>query len=278
LARRDATLLVLAGIHVAALLVVLPAFFSWAAVGLACGLYTVTSTAVTLAYHRLLAHRSFAVAKPLEYALVTLGVFALQDGPIEWVAQHRAHHAHADRTGDPHDPGRGITWAHAEWLYRENRDRIPPELRVRWVPELVRDPYYRFLDRYHGAYTIALGIALFAAGGWNFVIWGIFARLVFTYHCTWLVSSASHTIGHRTFATNDRSTNNWWVAALTFGEGWHNNHHAFPFSARHGLQWFEFDPTYWLIALMARLRIARDVKLPARETIARIRPSKARAA
>jgi stearoyl-CoA desaturase (delta-9 desaturase) len=107
------------------------------------------------------------------------------------------------------------------------------------------------------------------------VIWGIFARLVFTYHCTWLVNSASHAVGYQTFKTGDRSTNNWWVALLTFGEGWHNNHHAFPFSARHGLRWFEIDPTWITIKLMSWLRIARNVKLPSREMMERLKAGSA---
>jgi len=153
-----------------------------------------------------------------------------------------------------------------------------PEDRPRWAGDLVKDPVYRFIERYNPLFTVALGLVLLAIGGWSWVVWGVFARLVFTYHCTWLVNSASHAVGYQTFRTGDRSTNNWWVAILTFGEGWHNNHHAFPFSARHGLRWFEFDPTYWTIKLMTWLRLARNVKLPTREMMERLKLPKTRAA
>jgi stearoyl-CoA desaturase (delta-9 desaturase) len=257
-------------IHLGALGVFLPMFFSWSAVAVGVGLYLLTGMGITLAYHRLLTHRSLTVPRPVEYVLTVIGVLALQGGPIEWVSNHRAHHANTDRDGDPHDAHRGMPWAHVEWLFRRNKDRVDPEERPRWAADLLKDPFYRAIEKYNILCTVALGFVLLALGGWSWVIWGIFARLVFTYHCTWLVNSASHAVGYRTFRTGDRSTNNWWVAVLTFGEGWHNNHHAFPFSARHGLRWFEFDPTYWTIKLMAWLRLARNVKLPTREMMERL--------
>jgi stearoyl-CoA desaturase (delta-9 desaturase) len=265
-------------IHVCALGVFLPVFFSWSAVAVGVGLYVATGFGITLAYHRLLTHRGFVVPKPVEYALAVVGLLALQGAPIEWVAQHRAHHANTDRDGDPHDSHRGMPWAHIEWLFRTNKDRVAPEDRVRWAADLTKDPVYRFMERYNVWFTVVLGLILLAIGGWSWLIWGIFARLVFTYHCTWLVNSASHAVGYQTFRTGDRSTNNWWVAILTFGEGWHNNHHAFPFSARHGLRWFEFDPTFWTIKLMTWLRLARNVKLPTREMIERLKLPKTRVA
>jgi len=264
----------LAVIHIGALGVFLPAFFSWSAVAVAIGLYVLTGMGITLAYHRLLTHRSLSVPRPVEYALAIIGVLALQGGPIEWVAQHRAHHANTDRDGDPHDSHKGMPWAHIEWLFRTNKDRVAPEDRPRWAADLIKDPFYRAVERYNVLITVLLGVILLLIGGWSWVVWGVFARLVFTYHCTWLVNSASHAVGYQTYRTGDRSTNNWWVALLTFGEGWHNNHHAFPFSARHGLRWFEFDPTYWTIKAMAWLRLARNVKLPTREMMERLRLSK----
>jgi len=268
----------LAVIHLGAIGVFFPMFFSWSAVVVAVVLYFVTGMGITLAYHRLLTHRSLTVPKVVEYALTIVGGLALQGGPIEWVAQHRAHHANTDRDGDPHDSHKGMPWAHIEWMFRKNKDRVPPEERPRWAADLCKDPVYRFIEKYNALSTVVLGLILLAIGGWSWVIWGIFARLVFTYHCTWLVNSASHAVGYQTFETGDRSTNNWWVAVLTFGEGWHNNHHAFPFSARHGLRWFEIDPTWMTIKLMAWLRLARNVKLPTREMIERLKVRKARAA
>jgi len=260
----------LAIIHLVALLAFLPAFFSWSAVAVAVALYVVTGGGVTLVYHRLLTHKSMTVPKPLEYALTVVGVLALQGGPLEWVANHRAHHAHSDHDGDPHDTHKGMPWAHIEWLFRTNKDRVSPAEWPRWVPDLLKDRGQVFIERTNVLWTVALGLLLFAFGGWSWVIWGIFARLVFTYHCTWLVNSASHKVGYRTFRTDDLSTNNWWVALLTFGEGWHNNHHAFPFSAKHGMRWFEVDPTYWTIKVMAWLRLAKNVKLPTPEMMERL--------
>jgi len=264
-------------IHIGALGVFLPMFFSWSAVAVGVGFYILTGFGITLAYHRLLTHRSLTVPKPVEYALTIVGALALQGGPIEWVAQHRAHHANTDRDGDPHDSHKGMPWAHIEWLFRTNKDRVAPEDRPRWAPDLVKDPGMRAIEKYNVLLTVVLAALFFAIGGWSWVIWGIFARLVFTYHCTWLVNSASHAVGYQTFTTGDRSTNNWWVALLTFGEGWHNNHHAFPFSARHGLRWFEIDPTWITIKAMSWLRLARNVKLPTRDMIERLkitRPSR----
>jgi fatty-acid desaturase len=269
--RNYPTAIALGVIHLAALGVFVPALFSWSGVAVAVALYVATGFGITLGYHRLLTHRSLAMPRSLEYLVTLVGVLALQGGPIDWVATHRKHHANTDRDGDPHDVHRGMPWAHVEWLFRTNKDRVEPSARARWAPDLVADPVYRFFERYYVWFTVALGLALLAAGGWSWVIWGIFARTVFTYHCTWLVNSASHGIGYQSFRTNDRSTNNWWVALVAFGEGWHNNHHAFPFSARHGLRWFEVDMTYGIIRLLRALHLARDVKRPTREMMERLR-------
>jgi stearoyl-CoA desaturase (delta-9 desaturase) len=258
-------------IHIGALGVFLPMFFSWSAVAVAVIFYVITGVGITLAYHRLLTHRSLVVSKPVEYLLTIIGVLALQGGPIEWVAQHRAHHANTDRDGDPHNSHRGMPWAHIEWLFRTNKDRVAPEDRARWAPDLVKDPGMRFIEKYNVLMTVALAVAFFFIGGWSWVVWGIFARLVFTYHCTWLVNSASHAVGYQTYRTGDRSTNSWWVALFTFGEGWHNNHHAFPFSARHGLRWFEFDLTWLTINAMAAHKLANNVKLPTRDMMDRLK-------
>jgi stearoyl-CoA desaturase (delta-9 desaturase) len=186
----------------------------------------------------------------------------MQAGPIAWVSTHRAHHAHTDREGDPHDVHRGLTWAHLTWLYRENAARPEPAEQLRLTPDLATIPFYRFLDRTYLFWQIALGGLLFALGGWPWIVWGIFVRTVVTYHITWLVNSAAHHSGYRSYRTGDESRNNWWVALLTWGEGWHNNHHAFPFSARHGLRWFEIDTTWLAIRVLRALKLARDVRLP----------------
>jgi stearoyl-CoA desaturase (delta-9 desaturase) len=271
-AKRDyATAIGLAVIHIGALAALLPALFSWTAVGVMLLLFWIAGgLGITLGFHRLLTHRGFAVPRPVEYLLALFGVFAVQGGPIDWVATHRKHHAFVDADGDPHNSHRGMGWAHVEWLYRTNKDRLEPREYGRWAPDLMKDPVYRFLDRYPVAIQFALGLVLFLLGGWSFVVWGIFVRLVLLYHCTWLVNSAAHQVGYRNFKTGDRSTNSWVVALLAFGEGWHNNHHAFPYSARHGMRWFEFDLTWATIRVLRAVRIARNVKIPTRETIERL--------
>jgi len=262
----------LAVIHLGALAAFIPALFSWKAVAFAVALFWIAGgLGVTLGYHRLLTHRSLTMPRLFECLVSLFGVFALQGGPIEWVATHRKHHAHTDADGDPHDSHRGMGWAHMEWLYRNNKDRLAPAEYARWAPDLVKDPYYRFLERYTLAIQVALGLILLAVGGWSLVVWGIFVRLVALYHCTWLVNSAAHATGYQSYRTGDRSTNCWWVALVAFGEGWHNNHHAFPFSARHGMRWFEFDLTWLTIKLLATVRIARNVKLPTPEMHERLR-------
>jgi len=171
----------------------------------------------------------------------------------------------------PHDSRRGFLWSHVEWLYRRNPARLTRDGERRFAPDLAADPYYRFLDTAAPALQVALGVALFFAGGWSWVIWGIFVRLIVTYHATWLVNSAAHLVGYKTYRApgSDQSTNNWLVAIVAWGEGWHNNHHAFPFSARHGLRWFEIDLTWLTIKLLAFLGIARDVKCPSPLTLRR---------
>jgi stearoyl-CoA desaturase (delta-9 desaturase) len=266
------TAIALGVIHAGALAALLPAFFSWSAVGLVFVLWWLTGgIGITLGFHRMLTHRGLRVPRPLEYAIAILGTLALQGGPIEWIATHRKHHRFSDREGDPHNIFEGVPWAHVEWLYRTNPARLSDAERRRYAPDLVADPFYRALDHLVLPLQIALAVVLFLLGGWSWVVWGIFVRLVFTYHCAWLVNSAAHVTGYRTYKTDDRSTNCWWVALLSFGEGWHNNHHAFPFSARHGLRWFEVDMTWLTIRLLRAVRLARNVKLPTREMMDRLR-------
>jgi stearoyl-CoA desaturase (delta-9 desaturase) len=261
----------LAAVHVGALGVLLPHTFSWSAIIVAVSLYYLTGAfGITLGFHRLLTHRSLKMVKPLEYAVAILGTLALQGGPIEWIATHRAHHAHTDREGDPHDVNQGLRWAHMQWLYKPNTARLSKEEQLRLAPDLAKDKFYVFLENTYLLWQIALGIVLFAFGGWSWVIYGIFVRCVFTYHITWLVNSAAHHAGYQSFRTGDKSTNNWWVAILAWGEGWHNNHHAFPFSARHGMRWFELDATWLTIRILAALKLARDIKLPSPAMIERL--------
>jgi len=255
----------LAAIHIAALCAFLPAFFHWSAlVAAALIAYLTGVLGVTLCYHRVLTHRSLRLYKPIEYLFALFGILALQGDPIRWVAVHRKHHAHADHEGDPHNIQLGFNWAHMNWIYRHNAALPTDEEVIRYASDLNAQGFYRALRHLDAPLQIALGAALFALGGWSWVIWGIFVRLVVAYHSTWLVNSAAHMLGYRTFPTRDRSTNCWWVALISFGEGWHNNHHAFPFSARHGLRWFEIDMTWWHVKVLALVRLADRIKIPSK--------------
>ena len=239
------------------------ALFNWSWVGFALIFvlfYVSGSLGIGMGYHRLLTHRGYTVPRPVEYFLALCGTLALESGPISWVVTHRIHHAHTERAGDPHTPRDGRFWAHMGWILRGTAQQFDDATRRRYAPDLMKDRFYRLLDRFHYVPLVALGLALFAAGGWTLVLWGVFLRVTVGLHATWLVNSATHLWGRQRFQTGDDSTNNWWVALMTFGEGWHNNHHAHPRSARHGLAWYELDINWWGIRTLQLLRIAKSVK------------------
>lgn len=249
----------LALIHVGAALVLIPGNFSWNAIGVAVLLHWITGgLGITLGWHRMVSHRSFKAPKWVEYFFVFCGALACQGGVIEWVGLHRIHHKYSDTTPDPHDSSLGFFWSHFGWMFffvPMNSD-IP-----RMTKDINTDPVYRFLNDYFVPIQALLGLGLYMLGGWGFIAWGIFFRLVAVFHCTWLVNSATHMFGYRTFDSDDKSRNCWWVALLTYGEGWHNNHHAYQYSARHGIKWWEVDATWMTIRLLQSLGLAKDVKL-----------------
>ena len=236
-------------------------FWSWPAVIIAVFLYWVGGMlGIGMGYHRLLTHRGYKVPKAVEYFLALCGTVALEGGPIQWVVTHRIHHAHADREGDPHSPRHGGFWAHIGWILfgtAQNHDQATLE---RYAPDLIKDPFYRVLNQYYYIPVVILTVGLFVFGGWGVMLWGIFLRLVFAFHTTWLVNSATHLWGKKRFVTADDSRNTWWVALLTFGEGWHNNHHAHPTSARHGLRWYEIDLNWIGIRTLQLLGLAHGIK------------------
>jgi stearoyl-CoA desaturase (delta-9 desaturase) len=245
--------------HVAAVAALF--FWSWPAVIGAVVLYWVAgSLGVGMGYHRLLTHRGYKVPKVVEYFLATCGTLSLEGGPIQWVVTHRIHHAHADRMGDPHTPRDGGWWAHIGWIVRGTAQDHDQATLARYAPDLVRDPFYRWLNRFFYVPVFVVGIVLFYFGGWGVLLWGVFLRLTLALHATWLVNSATHLWGRTRFHTGDDSRNSWWVAILTFGEGWHNNHHAYPTSARHGLRWYEIDINWLGIRTLQLMGLARAVK------------------
>ena len=249
-------------IHGLALLA--PWFFSWSALGAAIFLHWLFgSIGICLGYHRMLTHRSFQVPSWLEYAIATIGALALQGGPIFWVSGHRQHHLYTeDNDRDPYSARRGFWWSHMIWIFYPHQKFFDYETYKKYAPDLAKDPFYRWLDRNFLILQIPVGILLYLIGGWSFVIYGVFLRAVLLWHSTWLINSASHMTGYRTFKSQDNSRNLWWAAILTYGEGWHNNHHAYPNVAKAGYKWWEIDMTWWAIKTLQVLGLAKKVVLP----------------
>ncbi|HMF57862.1 MAG TPA: fatty acid desaturase [Pyrinomonadaceae bacterium] len=216
---------------------------------------------VGMGYHRLLTHRSYKTPRVIEYFLTLCGTLALEGSPIAWVVTHRIHHAHTDAPGDPHTPRDGGWWSHMGWILRGTAQQYDAEAVARYAPDMVRDRFQVWVSRLYWLPLVVLGLALLGLGGWSYLVWAIFFRVTFGLHATWLVNSATHMWGKRRFTTRDDSTNNWWVALLTFGEGWHNNHHAHPTAARHGLAWYEIDLNWWGIRALQFLGLAKAIKL-----------------
>jgi sn-2 palmitoyl-lipid 9-desaturase len=238
--------------------------FSWLALGVTLFLHWfLGSIGICLGYHRLLSHRSFQVPQWLEYAIAFIGALALQGGPIFWVAGHRLHHAYTeDEDKDPYSARRGFWWSHLLWLFYPHAEFFDYEQYKRFAPDLERDPFYRWLNRHFLLLQIPLGLLLYALGGWSFILWGVFVRAVLLWHSTWFINSVTHLWGYRTFETKDNSRNLWWAAILTYGEGWHNNHHAHPNVAKAGWRWWEVDVTWWAIWCLKTLGFAQKVVMP----------------
>ena len=249
--------------------------FSWTNLSAAVALYCVaTGLGISMGYHRLHTHRGFKTYKWFEYFLAICGTLTLEGGPIFWVATHRLHHQHSDKAEDPHSPRVSGFWAHMGWMIFGEAHHSDTKRNSRYAPDLAKDPFYMWLTSYSWVPLTVLGFSLLAIGGWGLVNWAIFLRVVLGLHSTWLVNSATHMWGGRRFATTDDSRNLWWVALLTFGEGWHNNHHAHPTSSRHGLAWYEFDLTWLLlkglraVGLVWDVRVARISQIPQEEVAA----------
>lgn len=255
--------------------------FGWIPLGLLAGMYLATGLGVTVGFHRLFTHRSFEANGVLEFALGVLGSMAVQGPLIQWVADHRRHHRKSDRPGDPHSPHmhghgivglvRGLMHAHLGWLFKENAVDLS-----HYVPDLMKDRIARTVSRLF-PFWVAMGLLIPTALGWVLLgdwsggllgfIWGGLVRIFFVQHVTWSVNSICHFWGSQPFQTGDRSKNNFVFGVLAFGEGWHNNHHAFPTSARHGLRWWQFDLSYLLIRWLEFAGVAWNVKLPPRHLV-----------
>jgi fatty-acid desaturase len=249
--------------------------------------YTFFGLGLTVGYHRLFSHASFRVPKWLEHTIAVLGYLAIQRGPLFWVAMHRLHHRWVDIPGkDPHTPREGLWHVHFGWTHERRRDVWDETIYRQWVPDLEGDKLYRFMDHETTDYAtyVLLNAAAFAAGGLLgragsfdthnaicFVVWVGMLNRVALLHAFGFINSVCHLHGSRPFRTKpeDRSTNNLVVSLLIFGEGWHNNHHAFPGSARQGLRWYQIDPSWYVIFLLEKLGLAREVRRVPRRVQAR---------
>ena len=235
-------------------------YFSWTNLLVAAGLWWVSgSLGIGLGYHRLLTHRGYTAPRWLEYTLAVCGSLAVQSGPLAWVTTHRKHHAYTETEKDPHSPRTGIFWSHMGWILKGEAQIQSDADHKRFSPDLVESRFLRVLDKYYWMTSVILGLGLFAVGGVGMLLWGLFLRTVIGWHATWAVNSVTHLWGSKRFETRDDSRNNPLVAALTFGEGWHNNHHAYPRSARHGLKWYEVDVNWIQIWALEKLGVISDV-------------------
>jgi stearoyl-CoA desaturase (delta-9 desaturase) len=259
----------------AAIVLLWNSLVGWTDLAILAVMYLTTALAVTVGYHRLLTHRAFDAPRPVRYTLAVLAQMAVQGSVIDWVADHRKHHAFTDEEGDPHSPHndhgsglrgalRGLWYAHTGWLF-ETQGHAEKR---RYARDLLEDPVMRRISRAFPAF-VALGLAIpFAAGfaltgtlagALTALLWGGFVRIFLVHHVTWSINSVCHFFGSRRFETDDMSTNVFWLALPSLGESWHHNHHAFPRSARHGLRWWELDVSALVIGAMERVGLARDV-------------------
>jgi stearoyl-CoA desaturase (delta-9 desaturase) len=212
---------------------------------------------VTAGYHRYFSHRSYRMSRVPQFLMAFLAQTSGQKGVLWWAAQHRQHHRHSDREDDVHSPARrGFWWSHAGWILSNDYDQYDPKS----VADLARYPELRFLDRYHLLPTILFALAILWLGGWGAFVWGYVVSSIALYHCTFAINSLAHLFGSRRFDTADESRNNWMLALVTFGEGWHNNHHFSMASCRQGYRWWEIDLTYAVLKLLALIGVARDLR------------------
>ena len=255
--------------HVACLAVLLVGW-SPVAVAMAVAMYAVRMLAITGFYHRYFSHKAFKTSRPVQFLFAVAGASAVQRGPLWWAAHHRHHHAHSDQPGDSHSPKqRGFWHSHVTWFLNRKNYRTRSEL----IGDLQRYPELRFLDRYDMLVPTLLACAMLGLGtllerqapglgtnGWQMLVWGFVISTVVLYHATFTVNSLAHSFGRRRYATRDDSRNNLWLALLTFGEGWHNNHHHYPGSARQGFFWWEVDVTWYFLRTLQALGLIWDVR------------------
>ena len=265
------TTLAFRGVHIAALVGVIICGLSWSGVALALGAYFVRMFVVTAAYHRYFAHRSFKTSRWFQFLLAIGAQTAAQRGVIWWASHHRWHHKHSDSDKDVHSAARrGFWYSHMGWVLRPDWNETDES----GVPDLVKYPELRFLDRASMAMvpTIALALAFLFIGGGHALVWGYFVSTVLLWHGSFAINSLAHIFGRERYDTGDHSKNNWLLALLTTGEGWHNNHHHYQSSVRQGFHWWQIDVTYYLLRLLELTGLIWDLRQPPRAVVAAPRP------
>jgi len=237
---------------------------SWPMIGLCFGLYLVRMFAITGGYHRYFSHRSFKTSRWFQFVLAFVAQTTSQKSVLWWASLHRHHHKHSDTDQDVHSPRhRGFFYSHMGWIFDQRYDRVDVET----VPDLSKYPELLFLLRFEQLPTVLLAAACWAVFGWEGLVVGFFWSTVLLYHGTFFINSLAHVHGNQRYATGDDSRNNWWLAIITLGEGWHNNHHAYQRSARQGFRWWEIDITYYILKGLEQLRLVYDLGLPPRDVV-----------
>jgi stearoyl-CoA desaturase (delta-9 desaturase) len=230
-------------------------------------LYALRMFAITAGYHRYFAHRTYRASRPVQFLLAVLGTTAAQKGPLWWAAHHRAHHRFSDTERDVHSPQKGFWWSHVGWILCDRYSHADLGL----VQDLAAFPELRFVERFNAVAPWILGGATLWIGGWSGLVFGFFGSTVLLWHVTFTINSLSHTFGTRRYATGDTSRNNPVLAVLTFGEGWHNNHHHYPASARQGFYWWEIDVSWYALRGLEALHLVRNLRRPTRQVMERNR-------
>lgn len=232
---------------------------TWESVALGVALYVVRMFGITGGYHRYFAHRTYKTGRVFQFVLAFLGGAAAQKGALWWAGHHRNHHQFSDQPEDLHSPlQRGFWWSHMLWFLVPKYDETPAER----IPDMMKYPELRFLNKHHLVPPVLLGVAVWLAMGWTGLIWGFFVSTVLVYHGTFTINSLSHVFGKQRYRTTDTSRNNWLLAIVTMGEGWHNNHHYFQSSVNQGFFWWEVDLTYYILWGLSKMGVVWDLKKP----------------
>jgi len=241
----------------ASVLLVLTVPFSLSMIGWLAGSYFLRMFGVTGGYHRYFSHRSYKLNRFWQFCLAFLAQTSGQKGALWWAAHHRDHHLYSDRKEDLHSPvHEGFWWSHLGWILSDEYDDYDPKR----IADLVKYPELRWLDKFHLVPTILYAVAIYYVGGYPALVWGYLVATVALYHGTFLINSLSHIWGTRRFATPDESRNNFWLALVTMGEGWHNNHHYYMASVRQGIRWWEVDLTWYVLKVLSWFRITRELR------------------